>query len=392
MSKQRKQSDPYRIVVWGPGAIGQACIREILKRPEFTLVGVLAYSESKVGKDVGELIGRAPLGVKITSDKEAIYALEADVVIWAGLPFFDMDAMHVEVMRLLESGKNVITPAGFHYPAKHGKAYVEKLEAACRKGQSSLYGTGENSGFWFERMVPTLTGLCTSVESIFLEEYADCAASGGSAETLNGVGFGMTIEDATSRGKHLQAMWEEFYYVESMEMLAQSTWGRPVERWDIKQGLYPLDRDIVLDKANGDPITMTIPKGHTAGMSHNFTGFIDDQPRVKMRLNWCLRPENSPFPYKAGDVWKIEIEAQPVSLRCQFDAFASLKGDLHFRPGDATSSCWYATVVPMIQAIPVVVGHAPGIVVPSVFANCVPDFRQLENRKSIVDVHRYPQQ
>jgi hypothetical protein len=389
MSKQRGSNDPYRIILWGPGALGQACIREILERPEFKLVGALAYSEAKNGKDVGELIGRGPLGVKITTDKEAIYAMKADVVIWLGLPFYNMDAMEQEILCLLESGKNVVSAASHHYPPQHGKAYTEKLEAACRKGQSSLYGTGENPGYWFERMVPTLSGLCTSVETIFLDEYVDVCAGGTRAESLRGVGFGMTIEEAEVQSKHLQRIWGEYYYVESMEMVAQSIWGRSVERWNIEPRHYPAETDIVFDKAKGDPITMTIHKGGIYGIVHTITGLIDDQPRVKIRFNWCLRAENSPFPYKGSDVWKIEIEGKPVSLRCQFEGFASLKGDLKFRPGEQMGVHQYATIVPMIQAIPIVVGHKPGIVVPSVFASCVPDFRQLEHRSSIVDVHHY---
>ena len=47
---------PYKVIVWGPGYLGQACIKQPLQRPEFELVGVLAYSESKNGKDAGELV------------------------------------------------------------------------------------------------------------------------------------------------------------------------------------------------------------------------------------------------------------------------------------------------------------------------------------------------
>jgi hypothetical protein len=64
---------PYKIVVWGPGYLGAACIKEILKRPEFELVGVLAYSEAKRGKDVGELLGIGHVGVTATTDQEQIF-------------------------------------------------------------------------------------------------------------------------------------------------------------------------------------------------------------------------------------------------------------------------------------------------------------------------------
>lgn len=390
MTQSYQDRAPYKIVVWGPGGIGQTCIREILKRPEFELVGVLAYSEAKIGIDVGQLIGQAPLGITISSDKEAIFAMQADVVLWCGLPVFvDPEPMHVDVIRLLESGKNVISPAGFHYPARQGKAYAERFESACRKGGASVYGTGVNPGYWFDRVVPTLTGLATSVESVFLDEYADCAAAGTGAELLNGIGFGVTPEQASERNQSIQTMWLDFYYCESMDMIAQSTWGRSVDRWQFGEQFHTAERDIVLDQSNGDPVNFTVGKGTVDGISYTFTGFIDEQPRVKTRVNWFLRPENSPFDVEGFDVWKIEIEAHPVSLRCRFDAFASLEGDLEFHPGEQFSMAWYATVVPMLQGIPVVVGAKPGIVVESVMANCVPDFRQLENRHSLVDEPNY---
>jgi hypothetical protein len=172
--------------------------------------------------------------------------------------------------------------------------------------------------------------------------------------------------------------------------VAQSIWGRPLERAAVESLYYPAVKTIVLDKERGDPITMTIPQGLTSGIVNTITGFIDNEPRVKTTVCWFLRAQNAPFPCKANDLWRIEIEARPVSLRCEFEAYASLKGDVEFLPGDPISSAWYATVVTMIQAIPIVVGHKPGFVVPTVFANCVADFRQLETRESLVHHHVYP--
>src|SRR5262249_48342433 len=96
--------DPYRIVVWGPGGVGRACLRELVKRSDCRIAGVLAYSPEKDGKDVGDLIDDAPIGVKVTTDKEAIFALDADAVLWAGTLPFDAEGMERDVVRLLESG------------------------------------------------------------------------------------------------------------------------------------------------------------------------------------------------------------------------------------------------------------------------------------------------
>src|SRR3990172_1562302 len=64
---------PYKIIVWGPGYLGAACIKEVLHRPEFELVGVLAYNEEKNNKDIGELLGIGSLGIKVTTDQEKIF-------------------------------------------------------------------------------------------------------------------------------------------------------------------------------------------------------------------------------------------------------------------------------------------------------------------------------
>ncbi|WP_067898211.1 hypothetical protein [Nocardia vaccinii] len=45
----------------------------------------LAYSPEKDGKDIASLIGHAPIGVTITTDKERIYDLDADIVVYAGV-------------------------------------------------------------------------------------------------------------------------------------------------------------------------------------------------------------------------------------------------------------------------------------------------------------------
>ena len=66
------RQDPYKVIVWAPGYLGSAVIKEVLKRPEFELVGVLAYSDRKNGMDVGEMLGIEPVGVRMTTDQQAL--------------------------------------------------------------------------------------------------------------------------------------------------------------------------------------------------------------------------------------------------------------------------------------------------------------------------------
>jgi 2,4-diaminopentanoate dehydrogenase len=373
----------YRVIVWGPGGVGRACLRELVRLPEFEIVGVLAYSPDKNGKDVGELISHAPIGIKVTTDKEKIFALEADAVLYSGMLPFDEATMEADVVRLLESGKNVVSAVGYHYAHNHGPAYVEKYEAACRKGKTCLHGTGENPGLWFERVALTLTGACNHVEHLQLHEYADLSTSGSTAETLAGICFGLTAEEAAKPGP-MDALWKEYYFIEIMNMGSIALFGRPLDRIDHTPKHYIAERDVVLAKSKGDPIDMIIPQGRVHAMTHAFTGYLDGKPRLTSTVNWFLRMQNSPFAIKSEHNWLIEIEATPVSLRCEIGAFASLKNNLEFYPGDPTTSTYYVTAVALIQAVPVVCGHEPGIVYPSIFATANTDMRRLEGRKTLV--------
>jgi 2,4-diaminopentanoate dehydrogenase len=56
-----------RVVQWATGSVGVAAIKGVLEHPELELAGCWVHSEAKSGKDVGEIIGTAPLGVTATN-------------------------------------------------------------------------------------------------------------------------------------------------------------------------------------------------------------------------------------------------------------------------------------------------------------------------------------
>ena len=53
-----------RIVQWTTGNVGKRSVVAIAANPGLELVGCFAWSPDKVGRDVGELCGLAPLGVR----------------------------------------------------------------------------------------------------------------------------------------------------------------------------------------------------------------------------------------------------------------------------------------------------------------------------------------
>ena len=62
-----------RIVIWGTGFVGKMVIPEVLRHPDFELVGVGVSNPAKVGVDVGEICGLpGPTGVLATDDVDVV--------------------------------------------------------------------------------------------------------------------------------------------------------------------------------------------------------------------------------------------------------------------------------------------------------------------------------
>jgi 2,4-diaminopentanoate dehydrogenase len=362
-------SQPYRVIVWSPSNLGSACIREILRLRDFELAGVLGYSEGKNGRDIGDLLGLPPAGVKVTTDKEAIYATAADCVIYTGAPPFDAATMEQDVISLLESGKNVVSATAFFYPMFHGAAYVEKFEAACRKGGVSLHGTGENGGFMLERLATTLTALTNTVERVKLQESV--YVGNIPAATLGLYGFGLDPKEALEGP--VNAIFKRWMFVESVSFACMALYGRAPERIDHTPIYQPSREDIAAE-------SITIPRGRTQFVRHVFDAILDGKPRVTIELLWYVRREDAPFREEGGahDKWKIEIEGKPASLRMTLEALASVDRNEETRPS------YYVTSSVLLQAVPVVCAAPPGFVYATTFTNAVPNFRRLAERKTLV--------
>jgi len=113
----------YRVIQWATGNVGRVAVQGILSHPELELVGAWVHGADKAGRDVGEICGLDPIGVRATASIDDVVALSADCVLYSPLlPQLD------EVVRLLGSGKNVVTPVGWFYPW-HTPGVAE-LEAA----------------------------------------------------------------------------------------------------------------------------------------------------------------------------------------------------------------------------------------------------------------------
>lgn len=175
--------DKLRVIQWNTGKVGKLAMRGVLDDPRLELVGVFAHSPDKVGKDAGDLCGRPATGVTATDDIDALIALGADSVLYTP---FEGNVDHA--VRLLEAGMDVVSTNLFLHSGGVQGEVRERLEAAGRKGNASLYITGINPG-WANAIAVAMTAVCRQVESVSLIESADCSVY-ESVETWGFLGMG----------------------------------------------------------------------------------------------------------------------------------------------------------------------------------------------------------
>jgi len=176
-----------RIVQWTTGNIGKQTVKAIAANPALELVGCYAWSPSKIGKDVGELCGIEPLGVKATNDVDALLALKPDCVVYNPM-WQSVD----ELERILAEGINVVTTAAFITGKNLGRDR-ERLAKACARGGSSLMGTGVSPGF-AQLLAIVIAGISERIDKITVREEAHTMGY-DSPETEKPAGFGRPIDD-----------------------------------------------------------------------------------------------------------------------------------------------------------------------------------------------------
>src|ERR1700735_3320042 len=263
-----------RVVQWATGAVGVAAIKGILEHPELELAGCWVHSKTKHGKDVGDIIGWAPLGVTATTSVEEILALDADAVIYAPLlPNVD------EVAALLHSGKNVVTPVGWFYPSEKEGA---PLEVAAQAGNATLHGAGIGPGAATELFPLLLSVMSTGVTYARSEEFSDLRTYGAPDVLRHVMGFGGTPDRALSG---------------PMQKLLDGGFIQSVRLCVDRLG-FAADPEIrssqevaVATGAIDSPIGV-IGAGEGAGGGVQWEALVGDTVVVRITVNWLMGEEN----------------------------------------------------------------------------------------------------
>jgi len=336
----------YRVVQWATGAMGKAVMRTMIDHPDTEIVGAYVYGDKKAGRDVGQIANRPPTGVLATNDVDEILALDADVVVHAGRigPYGGHDD---DIVRLLESGKNVISINGYTDPYAHPGERLERLQAAGVAGGATLMGVGLNPGFIGEQVAVLATGVCASLDHIEVVEAADARELRDPAYLFDALGFGAELDahdpndPAWGPVGALNGMYEEVLGAMAHHL------GLELDRVETDHVCHPAETDIEVHVG-------TIPAGTVGHTNWRWHGIVDGEKRLTMSIHWFIETAHLDDPNPP--LWRVHITGHP-GVRMSIDL--EKHPDDHSRMGAEQ----YALAGQVINAIPHLVVAEPGVMV-----------------------------
>ena len=330
----------YRVIEWATGVVGSAALKRIIEHPQLELAGVKVYSDEKTGRDAGELVGLPATGVTATQDVEAILALDADCVLYCPLPWSTDD-----IVRLLESGKHVITPCPYWFPWIQNPEAAASIQAACEKGGVNFHASGCNPGGIAERFPLAFSGWCNRIDRITMTECGECtyySSEGVMRELMN---LGKTPEEALQN---------------PIKMMLQKMWNEPIDM--IADGLgtevvaYEAEHDFILarepiETAVGiiEPGTIALNHYRHIGKTRAGTEIIQEQiwfvgdsrqEKLEKKMN---------IPRESG--WRIKLEGD-VNLDIDVDFPSELSQDERVAQGLSTTAFHVVNAVPLVCEAP----------------------------------------
>ena len=333
----------YRVIQWATGGVGKAAIQGVLRHPELELVGCWVHSADKDGRDVGELIGEDPIGVAASTDVDALLATDADCVMYS--PLLPDDQV---VMKILRSGKNVVTPVGWVYPDRDNPS-VRAIEEAALAGGVTLHGSGIHPGGITERFPLMISSLSSAITHVRAEEFSDIRTYNAPLVVREVMGFGLTPEQAMSGPI---AALREAGFKQSGRMVADQLGFRAEPRIRSTQ-------EVAVAVSGTDELVVPMEAGTVAARRFRWQAIVDDEPVVTAAVNWLMCEVELDPPWTLGpdgERFEVEVTGDPdVSLTFKGLQPESVAEGLKRNPGVV------ATANHCVSAIPYVCEAGPGI-------------------------------
>ena len=326
----------YRIALWGTGNVGLSSLRAVIEHPQMELVALRVFSETKAGRDAGELCGMPPNGIIATRKLDVTIAARPDCVIY--LPHHsELDDM----CRLLEAGINITTACiGFNHRGSIEPAARARLEAACALGRSSLYATGSSPGWSTEIMPFALLAMQRRLDCLTITDYADLSSRNSPEMIFNVIGFGADpanmdpgrpVGTAASTPPTFRALADAI--------------GLPLDE-------VTTSVEYAVTRKRETIAAGALQAGTIGAMRMGVIGLRNGRPILRRFSCWYVTRDLDP-PWQLQDSgWRMQVDGD-TSLDVSIAFMVSQENYFSYSPG--------LTAHPVVNAAPYVCDAAPGI-------------------------------
>jgi 2,4-diaminopentanoate dehydrogenase len=337
-----------RVAAIGTGNVGRHALTQLITDPRFELTGVWVSSDSKAGKDAGELAGLdVSTGITATTDLDAVLATKPECAVYTAMADNRLVEALEDYRRILAAGVNVVGSSAvfLQYPWQTLPAeMVAPIEEAAASGQASLFVNGIDPGFANDLLPLAMAGTCQSIEQIRCMEIINYDTYDSATVMFDVMGFGKPLDELPMllQPGVLSLAWGS--------VVRQLAAGIAVELDEVTETYVREPAPEDFDIASGH-----IAKGTAAALRFEVRGMKDGEVAVVLehvtRLRDDLRPD-WPQPAQEGGSYRIEITGEP-----------SYAVDLCLSSpnGDHNHAGLVATAARVVNAIPEVVAAAPGI-------------------------------
>jgi hypothetical protein len=317
-------------------------VRAVQAHPDLELVGGFVYSAEKAGRDLGEICGVGPIGIRTTSDKSEIFALPADCVLYNPEGEGDREMAINDICRLLASGKNVVSTAVtvLIYPKAAGGTVVDQLQAACREGGTSFHATGIQPGWAAEVLPLTMSCLFRRIDSILVQEILDYSSYPSASTLFDRMGFGRPprphppVSMSPDRGTAFHA---------PLLMLADAL-GATIE-----EVIYTCEFAVAEEPF--DIAAGRIERGTVSGKRYAYSAMVDGRPALTIEHVTRIGRDAAPQ-WPSGRGWKVTIDGSPSM---------ALEARIATDGGDENDDACLGAAMHAVHAIAPVCAAPPGI-------------------------------
>jgi 4-hydroxy-tetrahydrodipicolinate reductase len=301
--------------------------RHAFERGGVTLVGGVDVDPSKIGRDVGDVIGlERALGFPVTGAlAEVLERTSAEVALHTTSSHFPQ--FKPQIMEILEAGLSVVsTSEELSFPWLRHPEEAHEIDASARKAGRTVLGTGVNPGFLMDALPLDLTAICQRVDRIDVRRAMNASLRRGPFQAK--IGAGMEVEEFNKRIE--AGLMGHVGLEESMGMVFD-TLGKKLVRFETEV------QPIVAERLIRTEYFEVVP-GQVAGLQQAARGYTKSGEFMTLTFIAVLDGEEDGDSIKIAGVPTLEVELHGTNgdLATVGIAVNAVRRVLHAPPGLVT--------------------------------------------------------